>query len=321
METITRYLKALSKLNRGVTKYGKAPHKIILLLTVLQAFRNNLILKNEIYVSPELVAIFKINWNKLVLTDHVCNFALPFWHLKGEGFWHLIPKRGFEAAFHLKKSVSSLGELNSAVLFAKLDNELFELMRNEKNNSIMQQFLLDTYFPGNKIDFNDSRVGQQNLFDEIEAKILHEDPEVYGKEIEILLSEKNEEEIYIRGSIFKREISKIYNNTCCISGMKVDATINVSMVDACHIIQWTESHDDTITNGIALCPNLHRAFDRGLIAIDSNYKVVVSSVFREDESIYSIRNFEGKQILLPKQSEYFPLKKNFESHMKNVYKA
>jgi len=29
-------------------------------------------------------------------------------------------------------------------------------------------------------------------------------------------------------------------------------------------------------NGLALCPNLHRAFDRGLIAISDDYRVVVS---------------------------------------------
>jgi putative restriction endonuclease len=56
----------------------------------------------------------------------------------------------------------------------------------------------------------------------------------------------------------------------------VDATINVTMVDACHIVPFSISYDDTITNGLALCPNLHRAFDRGLIAISDDYRVVVS---------------------------------------------
>ncbi len=320
MSTITRYLTAFEKLNRGITKYGKAPHKIIFLITVLQAFRNNLIQKNEVYVTPELVALFRITWNKLVFTDHVNNFALPFWHLKREGFWHLIPKPGFEAAFLFKKSVSSLGELNATVFYAKLDRELFELMRNETDNTIMQQYLLDLYFPENKNAFNNSALGQQKLFDDIESKIIHEAPEDYRKEIEVLLSEKDEEEIFIRGSLFKRVIPKIYNNTCCISGMKVDATINVSMVDACHIIPWNESYNDTITNGIALCPNLHRAFDRGLIGVDNNYKVIVSSTFREDQCNYSIRIFEGKQISLPKKNEYFPSRKNFEQHLKNIFK-
>lgn len=33
------------------------------------------------------------------------------------------------------------------------------------------------------------------------------------------------------------------------------AITNVSMVDACHIVPFSEGYDDTLTNGIALCPN------------------------------------------------------------------
>jgi len=73
------------------------------------------------------------------------------------------------------------------------------------------------------------------------------------------------EEVFIRSGIFKREIPKLYNNTCAISQLRIDATANISMVDACHIVPFSEAYDDTLTNGIALCPNLHRAFDRGLI--------------------------------------------------------
>ena len=119
---------------------------------------------------------------------------------------------------------------------------------------------------------------------------------------------------------FKREIPKIYNNTCCISGMRIDATISISMVDACHIVPFNVSYDDTVTNGIALCPNLHRAFDRGLIAIDAKYKVVISRVFREEETSYSIKTFENKKINLPNLKSYFPLKKNFEWHSNNIFK-
>lgn len=112
----------------------------------------------------------------------------------------------------------------------------------------------------------------------------------------------------------------INNNTCCISVMKTDATVNVSMIDDCHIVPFSVSYDDTVTNGIALCPNLHRAFDRGLIAIDENYKVVVSKTFREDETNYSIRAFENKIINLPSIESYFPKAINFLWHLKNIFK-
>jgi len=87
-----------------------------------------------------------------------------------------------------------------------------------------------------------------------------------------------------------------------------------SMIDACHIIPFAESYNDTITNGIALSPNMHRAFDRGLISIDNDYRVLVSSKFIESDSVYSIRQFEGSSIILPENSSYYPSLENLAYH-------
>lgn len=320
MFEIHKYLKKFEKLKRGPTKYGPAPHKPILLLSVLQAFQSKIISTNRIEITPELVYLFKSNWTNLVTTNHVCNFALPFFHLKGEKFWHLIPKPGFEPFVSIKESISSLSELNGTISFAILNNDLFELFIDDKNNGILQQHLLDQYFKYSRVKYHLSSVEQLNYFNKIEGKILHEDAEKYRTEIKSLMNEKNEEEIFLRGSVFKREVPKIYNYTCCISGMKIDTSLNISMIDACHITPFSQSFDDTISNGIALCPNLHRAFDRGLISIDDNYRVIISNLFIEDESVYEIKKFKNNKVLLPNQESYFPLKQNLAWHRENIFK-
>ena len=215
--------------------------------------------------------------------------------------------------------MNSFSNLNAAIEYAVIDADLCQLMQDKKSNALLQQQLLDEFFPVTKSNISKAYNQQQQLFNDIEGRILKEDAAVYRKEIKELIEEKNEEEIYLRGSMFKREIPKIYNNTCCISGMKIDATISVSMIDACHIVPFSESYDDTITNGIALCPNLHRAFDRGLIAITDDYKVMVSGSFVEDAANYSIRAFNGGQILLPKSERYFPKRENIEWHRANIF--
>ena len=87
------------------------------------------------------------------------------------------------------------------------------------------------------------------------------------------------------------------------------------MLDACHIIPFAKSHNDTISNGLALCPTLHRAFDRHLIAIDDNYRVIVSKSFIErSDSPYSIQQFEGKHILLPSTNKFYPAQDNLQNH-------
>lgn len=115
------------------------------------------------------------------------------------------------------------------------------------------------------------------------------------------------------------QIPRIYNNTCCISGLKIDSKLSFSMIDACHIRPFSESHDDTITNGISLCPNLHRAFDRGIISISNDYKVMVSPLFTEDDNVYGIRQFENKSILLPLNEEHRPFISNLEWHRENIF--
>jgi len=320
VDALNKYLSVFQKL-RIDRAHGVAPHKPILLLSVLQAILNNQIPDQRIYITPELVALFKTNWSLLVTSQKFdCRFALPFYHLMSDLFWKLIPKPGFENILQLKTAMRSFANLNASIDFAVIDSDLFLLMKEKTSNSILKQLLLDTYFSETKSNFSYSVGGQQSLFDDIEEKILYEDAAEYKNETRKLMQQQNEEEIFLRGSIFKREIPKIYNNTCCISGMKIDSTISVSMVDACHIVPFSESFDDTITNGIALCPNLHRAFDRGLIGIDNDYRVVVSKMFREDETNYSIRAFAHRQIILPKQEMFYPLKENLSRHRDNTFK-
>jgi putative restriction endonuclease len=319
LDPITKYLKAFKNLHID-RAHGIAPHKPILLLSVLQAYQNNQVQDQRIYITPELVALFKSNWSNLVTSKrHDCRFALPFYHLTSDKFWKLIPKPGFENMLQFKDSMRSFANLNAAIDFAIIEDDLFLLMNEKTSNRILKQCLLDTYFLETKDNFSYSYEGQQIILDDIEGQILHEDAAEYRKEIEKLIKQQNEEELFLRGSLFKREIPKLYDNTCCISGMKVDATISVSMVDACHIVPFSESHDDTITNGIALCPNLHRAFDRGLIGIDNDYRVIVSNAFREEESNYSIKTFEHRQIFLPKEKQYYPLTDNFKRHREKYF--
>jgi putative restriction endonuclease len=153
-----------------------------------------------------------------------------------------------------------------------------------------------------------------NLF---ENDILHESPEAYKAKVKAILQapiEVQEEERFIRGNAFKRAIPRIYQSTCAITGLGIDGAINASMVDACHIVPFSSSQNDTIGNGIALCPNMHRAFDRGLISISDNYQVLVSDQFIERDSSYGLRQFQGKQIWLPEISEYQPSVENLAWH-------
>lgn len=318
-EIASKYLKAFSKLNVSKS-HGIAPHKPILLLSVLQLILNQSRPTPQVYLDAELVAQFKSNWSLHVRTSHDCRISYPFYYMRSDKFWKLVSRNRLYDIDQMGSLAKSLNKLNEAVECAIISDDLFLLAIDRKWNIMLQQVLLDTYFPSTKQNVQDTNLISTQILDRIEDKILSETASDYRREIEELKAQHNEEEIFLRGSLFKKAVPKIYEYACCISGMRIDATISISMVDACHIVPFSHSYDDTISNGIALCPNLHRAFDRGLIAVDEDYRVVVSDAFKEDSSAYPIRPFHRKQIALPQNKKYYPEHKNFQWHFSNTFK-
>ncbi|PIB31818.1 hypothetical protein BFP78_08085 [Gaetbulibacter sp. 5U11] len=323
-KTLKYYAHKLTHLRRD-NKYGGAPHKPLMILSLISNIEVSLIKSNKVFITPELVGVFKKLWSDLVESErHHCIFAMPFYHLRTEAFWRLKANKGFENVVKSKIAMKSFSNLNSAIDYAEIDEELFVLLNDKVNREILKKMILEKYFP-NSVNSFPSDNGTDFL-NNIENQILNEPSETYKSKIiklkKELKSESFEEEKYLRGNVFKRQIPVIYNNTCAISGLKIDAIFNVSLIDSCHIVPFSESYDDTITNGISLTPTLHRAFDRGLISIDSNYCVLISDKFIEknSDSNYSISQFKGKEILLPENVNYYPALSNFKFHRDKIFK-
>jgi putative restriction endonuclease len=319
---LNKYRSYFENLKRSSHKeLGKAPHKPILLLAVLQLIRKGEIVSNRIEITPELVLAFKSNWQALVTTLHICNFVLPFFYSKSEPFWHLTFLSKGAAAL---KSISTLNSLKENIAFAEIDQELFLLMTDPITNAFLEQLLIETYFPNAAVNYRlETTQKQYSLELEIKNQIVNESKEEYQTKIQQLenqlTEEEFEEERFIRGGIFKKEIPRLYNHQCCISEMKIETTINAQLVDACHIIPFSLSNDDTITNGICLSPNLHRAYDRGLLTITEDYIVRISPTVREKQSPYGMMQFAGKRIALPQAYKHYPSVQNLSWHRKEKF--
>jgi len=294
-------------------KNGGAPHKPILLISLIQAYQNGLYQTAEIQILPELVGLFKSNWNALVEDNFQCLFTLPFYHMNSEPFWELVPNRGCELWIKSKSPMRSFSNLTTAVKCAKIDEELKEFLLKKEESTFLLHLLLDKYFPNVKSAV--LTTPDYSYLTKIKTQILQESKQVYQDRLTQIQKELDnegfQEEVFVRGGVFRKEVPKIYNYTCCISGLRIDAGDNISMVDACHIIPFSESFNDTISNGLALCPNLHRALDRGLLSINNDFRVIVNKNFSEPNlSAYNLRQFEGQQIRLPTNEHHHP---SFES--------
>lgn len=320
-DQLSYYLNQLLKLRRDRNKTrGDAPHKPVLLLAIIEGIENGDIISNRISITPELVLSFKDIWSKLVFTNHSQNFALPFFHMKSDPFWRLVSLNGAVIPISSSGSVKSFSSLKDSVAYAEIDKELFLFLMDPIAREVIKSELHEFYFPETKAALLNV---ESILIRQLKDQVLNNDRQTYVERVEAfrstMLVNDFEEEIYVRCGIFKREIPKIYNYTCAISGLRVEATINAQLIDACHIVPFSFSKDDTIGNGFSLTPTLHRAFDRGLITINDNYLVRISPGVAEVDSAYSLKQFEGKQMLLPENNRHYPLQENFEWHRKECF--
>ena len=80
-DLLSIYIKKLTHLKVDRSKGQPAPHKPLLLLSIIQEFEIGNVSVNKIYITAELVARFKDNFRRMVQVEKfVPNFALPFYH-------------------------------------------------------------------------------------------------------------------------------------------------------------------------------------------------------------------------------------------------
>ncbi len=318
MSLIDQFLKKLTKLNRGNTPYGKAPHKPVLLVTLIELIDRDIIKDNRVFVDTELVGIFQENWRLLVNTLNTPDFTLPFYHLQnekfdGKPFWFLKPKPGCQINAH----ISSVNTLANVLDHGYFDEAIYFLLSDAVSRALIKSVLLDTYFAETKAGYIQSKRAGEGYLHDLEGYVLNE-PEHQYKTVKV----ETEEDEFVRGGLFKKLVPKVYNSTCCITGMRLESSFGHNFIDACHIIPFSITHDDKVNNGLALCPNLHRAFDRGLITIDTDYCVLVSNhIIENKDHPYNLKQLNGKGIRLPGNKLYFPDRGNLEWHSQNVFKC
>ena len=309
MNHLPSYVVRLTKLKVDARTVGgvrlESPYKPALLLAVLEGIEEGLIRDNRVEITPELIAAFKAYCHLLRPGPEYsgCPFQLPFFHLRSSGFWHLHARPGQDLVLTSSKSVRSFGHLRDVIAFASLDAELWDLLLQPVTREEIRQALLVRYFPLTRHYFR-PRAGQEKL-DDLGRQMLEEPAAVYNRVVDVA----DETEVLVRSAVFGREVLRAYESTCAVSGLRlVSTTGGAPLLDACHIVPWSVSRDDTIGNGFALCPNLHRAFDRHLFWVDDDYRVRVAEGFGElGGHDYGVQRFNGQQLQLPKVRAWWPL--------------
>jgi len=115
-------------------------------------------------------------------------------------------------------------------------------------------------------------------------------------------------------STFRDFVMVGYSNLCAITGtvIKYDNYMNL---EAAHIKPKSHGGLFLPNNGMALCRDLHWAFDKGFFTLTKNLEVMVHPKTTSDY----LRSFEGRQIRLPSDAFFIPNLDNVYYHNKEVY--
>jgi len=96
----------------------------LLLISVLDLFEQGQVRSGLIELNPDLGELFTRYWTRIMPPDRRGNLALPFFHLRGDSFCHLVPKQGKQGVLEDAAQIRSLARLQDAVIGTRLDDKL-----------------------------------------------------------------------------------------------------------------------------------------------------------------------------------------------------
>lgn len=122
----------------------------------------------------------------------------------------------------------------------------------------------------------------------------------------------------VNQSVFRQMVLTNYTSKCAITGIDIPELLLAS-----HIIPWSKSEKERLNpeNGICLSALYDKAFDCGLIGINQNYEVILStSIKKKKDSLFYKNHFEPiEKIKITEPLKYLPRKEFLEYHLDTIF--
>ena len=305
-DLLADYLRRFSNLHRAALKGGAhAPHKPVLLLALLGEVESGGVRDNVVTLSGPLVARFCAYWEALVPQARSSRgIVYPFRYLIYEGFWELLRNEKKLTPDDLGHP-TSIGQLNAVIDYGRFAPDLWMLLQDPFSLSRLKEQLISTYFEGAQthalLPASPMAYQIERLKTEAQARFRSR-----------WISEPREDSAYIRHTLFPNVIRSLYGDTCAMCHVK--ATVgSASVIEAAHIMPFSDFHNDDPRNGLALCKNHHWAFDQGAITVADDYTIQMSRQIQATPSFIP----QSARIALPTESHCFPALDALAWHCKN----
>jgi hypothetical protein len=105
----------------------------------------------------------------------------------------------------------------------------------------------------------------------------------------------------IKQHFFRRAVLSSYRGRCCMSGLS-----DTRLLIASHIVPWSKDKANRLnpSNGLCLSAIHDRAFDKGLLSLTDDWRIVLSDTLRSRDEPFVAATFlpiEGLQIEMPEK--------------------
>ena len=107
-----------------------------------------------------------------------------------------------------------------------------------------------------------------------------------------------------RDRAFQRHVRRAYDNRCAVTGLRLINGGGRPEVQAAHIRPVEMKGPDTVRNGVALTGTAHWLFDRGLIAFEDDYRLLISPHGVPDDLDKLI--LPERRLVVPENAEWRP---------------
>lgn len=138
------YITLFSSLHTAKIAGKQAPHKAVLLLSIMDLVEAGIITSPRIELTEALEGTFARVWKRYIGTSIIFSrkVATPFWHLQNEPFYRLYTNNGqLINGGTGRYSIPWLRENT----YAMLDDKLFHLMQDENARAELRVKLVSTY--------------------------------------------------------------------------------------------------------------------------------------------------------------------------------
>ena len=122
----------------------------------------------------------------------------------------------------------------------------------------------------------------------------------------------------VNQSVFRQMVLSNYSNKCAITGIDIPELLLAS-----HIMPWSKNEEHRLNpeNGICLSALYDKAFDKGLIGINTNHEIVFSDLLKKkkETEFYNIyfSSLEKQKIIVAQK--YLPRKQFLEYHLDTIF--